>query len=204
MPPPPPPPPPPAAAADAFGTPRFHCEHASGCLCTDFVCTLDAMPVDDRSALEASRNTLTCQRKSELVLLCSCGHAAWEHSSEPRAPGTDEQNGVEDERGEWHAVLNSGADLLHLCESLECLPLAEAYELLDEGRLTLMRRLLQVGVNALRDRQGVCNALGKARRLAALEENRARQRKGVERWTALEASAAAMIPDAPPEREYLG
>mmetsp|Transcript_10528 Transcript_10528/g.17909 ORF Transcript_10528/g.17909 Transcript_10528/m.17909 type:complete len:144 (+) Transcript_10528:3-434(+) len=65
--------------ADAFGTQRQACS-TPGCGCTDFVSAFNAMTTDERDALDAKYCGLTCQRKSELLLWCRCGHVCWEHT----------------------------------------------------------------------------------------------------------------------------
>ena len=61
-----------------------------------------------------------------------------------------------------------------------------AYSMLDESRPRLLKHLREIGVSALKDRQALCNALARARRLKALAIERAAQAEaGVvqQRWT---------------------
>jgi len=77
------------------------------------------------------------------------------------------------ERGPWYALLHD-AGLLHLEKCLEAtLSLEGAYEALDVGRLDFLKKLRQAGVQVLKDRQALCNALARARRLAELDRERA-------------------------------
>ena len=164
---------------DAFGVPRFRCKHESGCLCADFCSTLDGMNDADKSDMEAKSRVLTCQRKSELVLNCVCGHPAWDHagSADDVLCVPDDTEEDEDSTNEWRTLLrgNGGqASLLPLSSLLvESMTMDEAYALLDESRPALLGRLKSVGIERLKDRQDVCNALARRRRLAALEDARA-------------------------------
>ena len=160
---------------DAFGVPRYQCIHAGGCACNEFVSTLDALGANERTDVLQSQRFLTCQRKSELVLSCSCGHPAWDHASTSCADGADLIDGDTEANflaaGEWGEVLRDG--MLHLGPMLlQCLSLAKAYVLLDTDRVELLRCLRAAGIEALRDRQKVANALGRVRRLAVLETAR--------------------------------
>lgn len=164
-----------AMGADAFGVLRYRCAHAGGCACDDFVSTLDALDDEKRTDVLQTQRFLTCQRKSELVLLCSCGHPAWDHESTPSTCSTTSIDGEFEVRahaaGEWAEVLRD--EMLHLGPLLQqCLSLDTAYELLDSDRPELLRRLRGAGIEALRERQTVANTLGRARRLAMLEAAR--------------------------------
>ena len=160
--------------ADALGTPRFRCCDPSGCLCAEFCSTLDAMDEEERALTEQKSHVLTCQRKSELVLLCRCGHPAWAHSSEPDTI-LDVNEDVPAGSSPWYTLLGD-AGLLHLSAVLEDeLTVDAAYSLLDQSRPELLKRLRELGVAGLKDRQGVCNMLARARRLAALARKRAAQ-----------------------------
>ena len=166
---------------DAFGTPRHRCTDKSGCLCADFCSALDGLGDEGKAAMEAQANVLTCQRKSELVLWCVCGHPAWVHAERPDvvpridAPSRAEQQ-QDEEDNEWSALLRTeGGDveLLSLCAMLSSeISVDEAYTLLGVSRVGLLSRLKQAGLERLRDRQGVANVLGRTRRLAALAEAR--------------------------------
>lgn len=164
--------------ADAFGTQRFRCNDKSGCLCSEFCSTLDAMDEDERVLMEQQSRSLTCQRKSELLLFCRCGHPAWVHSSEPdHTPLEGSETTGDGSGGPWSALLR-GNGLLHLSGTLEDgLTVEDAYTHLDRSRPELLQLLRELGVDALKDRQGVCNMLARARRLAALARERAAQAK---------------------------
>lgn len=155
---------------DGFGTMLYRCTHASGCLCGEFIAEIDFV-CEEQAAELKSTNTLTCQRKSELLLYCgACGHRSWDHSSTPEAP-----NAAIAATDEWSAVL-AHSECPVESETLDLLrgwlSVADAYVMMDESRVTLLRHLAVIGVSALRVRQRVVNALGKARRLAALEQAR--------------------------------
>ena len=47
-----------------------------------------------------------------------------------------------------------------------------AYDLLDASRVKLLESLKRIGVEKLKHRQELCNVLGRARRLEALEDAR--------------------------------
>lgn len=168
---------------DAFGTPRYRCTDKSGCLCADFISTLDGMSSDDKTQMEANSRVLTCQRKSELVLNCTCGHPAWVHASQPddqlcSPVATDDSADQQEESdSDWRALLKgNGGDqaLLPLAGMLSAshLTVEAAYDLLDASRVKLLESLKRIGVEKLKHRQELCNVLGRARRLEALEDAR--------------------------------
>jgi hypothetical protein len=147
------------------------------------------MPAEERDAVESSSRVLTCQRKSELVLLCACGHYAWEHAGAPDelsvcTEALDDGGGGDD--SPWAALLRD-ANLRHVREALDGrLAVEDAYALLDASRVSLLSELKRVGIDKLSDRQGLCNALGRARRMAALERERSAQAQAgaaPPRWT---------------------
>ena len=158
----------------------------SGCLCEDFCSELDSMPDEDSADFNQRRNTLTCQKKSELLLNCTCGHPCFTHHR------IDAQLASEDgpsqsrtamsvaNAGEWAAILSCGdKDLLHLGPLLVAkLSVADAYSLLHAGRTSLISSLkTAVGINSITERQQVANALGRLERERALEEARQAKRR---------------------------
>jgi len=153
----------------------------SGCLCADYCSTLDGMTAADKAAFEQQSRVLTCQRKSELVLSCVCGHAAWEHASteddELCAAGDAADTAAADlQDNEWASLLLGGGgdpSLLPLSSALAAaMSVATARALLDSDRVSLLRELKEMGVQRLSQRQALANVLGRTRRLAALAEAR--------------------------------
>lgn len=150
---------------DAFGSNRFGCTR---CACSGYLSALESMDGEERDALELSRNTLTCQRKSELVLWCGCGHAAWDHASTPEGAAIAARGRSHDASDiDELATLLRSAELIRLVEPLRKAgsTLEVMYEMLEaSGRLEVLAALKAAGVDALSDRQAVVNACGKARR----------------------------------------
>jgi hypothetical protein len=168
----------PIMGIDAFGQCRFHCLDASGCACSDYCSNLDALPEAERAEMEARQNTLTCQRKSELVVFCKCGHPAWAHSSVAHQVLNPAEQVIGDAGrfGPWFDILSADLALLEevgetLCQNLPSIGVA--YALLDRSRVALLQRLREVGIGRLAARQQVANALGRTRRHATLEAARA-------------------------------
>jgi hypothetical protein len=130
-------------------------------------------------SMEAASRVLTCQRKSELLVFCVCGHAAWEHAGSPDddarlevAPDAD----ADADDSDWAQLVRGtggNAALLPLCPALAAAFSVESALALLDDRVTLLRRLKESGVAQLKQRQDLANALGRSRRLAALEEARA-------------------------------
>lgn len=149
---------------DAFGTARFGCKL---CACSDYISVLESMPEHERDSLEGTRNTLTCQRKSELVLWCACEHAAWEHASTPEGAAVAARARTHDasDADELSTLLRS-AELLHLAECLGAagITLGDCFAHLVAGRVPFLAALRTAGVEVLKDRQAVVNACSKARR----------------------------------------
>ena len=145
---------------------RYRCK-GHGCLCEEFVNELNALSEQDQETMAERFHVLTCQRKSELLLYCACGHKAWEHADtfveEARAPIVEASDNA------WHAILAHGdPSLAAHAELLRGeLTVDEAYELLDGSRPAMLAQLSRAGVAALKARQGIANALAKARRVAA-------------------------------------
>ena len=168
---------------DAWGTEWGCCLDAGGCLCENFCSELEAMDDTKREAVEGSKNVLSCQRKSELVLSCVCGHPCFAHEKrqEASASNTSDQSGGDGLLdGEWGSVLRQHDDALHdLCPVLAAssLTVDRAYALLDESRVALLSALKEASISRLADRQGVCNALGRARRREELERAREATRR---------------------------
>ena len=164
---------------DAFGTERFRCQSKTGCLCLEFCSTIDGMKPEDKAAMEAQEHTLTCQRKSELVIFCVCGHAAWEHASSPDVLPSPAVDVSDDDDSDWAALLRGPGgepSLLPLGLKLSesSLSVEAARLLLEEsGRVAFLSKLKASGVEKLRDRQELANVFGRAKRLAALAEARA-------------------------------
>ena len=77
-------------------------------------------------------------------------------------------------------MLRQHDDALHdLCPVLAAssLTVDRAYALLDESRVALLSALKEASISRLADRQGVCNALGRARRREELERAREATRR---------------------------
>ena len=167
---------------DAWGTEWGCCLDAGGCLCENFCSELEAMDDTKREAVEGSKNVLSCQRKSELVLSCVCGHPCFAHEKRQEAGASNISDQRRDGRldGEWSSVLRQHDDALHdLCPVLAAssLTVDRAYALLDESRVALLSALKEASISRLADRQGVCNALGRARRREELERAREATRR---------------------------
>lgn len=146
---------------DAFG-PRHGCKL---CACADFCSELDSMDVEARDEI-LTRGYLTCQRKSELVLICSCGHNSWKHHEQPIStqhyPPGDVPRPAGDMCTELHQCL-AVSDLHHLAEQLSTTTFQECCHRLKE-RPAFLQWLKRSGIVVLKDRQAVANAVSRRRR----------------------------------------
>ena len=147
---------------DVFGTPRFGCR-SRGCGCTAYVTQVDAMPPAQREEIEAQFHVLTCQRKSELTLWCTCGHPSWDHTQKCQsASGEGHAEGAG--RVPLESVLQQ-ASLTHLrsvlaTETLDGL----CSEFAAGGRVRFLRTMRERGVASLQDRQALANAVSRESR----------------------------------------
>jgi hypothetical protein len=126
---------------------------------------IDSLQGEEREEL-LTRGYITCQRKSELVLVCRCSHKSWDHFS---APGVE----VPADPGalpvtpdgvctELYSIL-SAENLLHLNHVLQTTTFGECCARLSD-RPAFLQWLKCVGVSSLKDRQALANSVGKARR----------------------------------------
>ena len=149
---------------DVFGTPRFGCR-LRGCGCTEYVTPVDAMTSTQRAEVEAQYHVLTCQRKSELTLWCTCGHPSWEHTQRrpPAADARDESaNGTV---GLVSVLQQQQPSLVHLRSALAAETLDSlCSQLGSSGRVAFLRMLRDLGVSNLADRQALANAVSRESR----------------------------------------
>ena len=158
---------PPRPATDVFGNARYGCA-VRGCGCTAYITPLHAMSDEELAEVESRARTLTCQRKSELSLWCTCGHPAWEHHTQAEG-GVLRPPGHAASREAGLTGLLHDASLAHLEEALAGETLHSCAARLGAGRVAFLSHLRAIGVCSLTDRQKLANALGHAVRSGVLE-----------------------------------
>lgn len=144
---------------DVFGTMRYACRTA-GCQCEDYICMMDAMSEEERAATVVHH-----PRNHPGYVLCTCGHDVRSHNTDAAGPGAHGgaplaslRNLLEELRFEHlESVLSDS--LLGLAEEAEAL-----------GRPGFMNMLKARGVESLRERQSLANAVLKARREGRIPE----------------------------------